>query len=259
MEYRSEATSETGFVQQLVSCYLPHGYWFYVSGWVPFGKDPKAVDAKLIEKYGIDISRSSRARRKAAGLANVHYLRFQRQFVLLATHGKHPFFVEEEKNIRDVRNAPIQFAGYSIGVKPGGYLRKTGTDAAPTKDTKNRVHVQIAQKTYRELKDFFLEAARRRAAAFLVAEFRRLPFEPYAPVRQQLLNILRLVNEIRHRAGRMRIDAKTLRYRRRIVRPFDIAFAGEDSKELDLPLLEETPLEEIFSINSERYLDREMR
>jgi hypothetical protein len=57
----------------------------------------------------------------------------------------------------------------------------------------------------------------------------------------------------------MRIDAKTLRYRRRIVRPFDIAFAGEDSKELDLPLLEETPLEEIFSINSERYLDREMR
>jgi hypothetical protein len=235
MDYRYEATSVTGFVQQLVSCYLPHGYWFYVSGWVPFGKDPKAVDAKLIEKYGIAISRSSRARRKAAGLANVHYLRFQRQFILLATHGRHPFFAEEERNIRDVRRAPIQFAGYSIGVKPGGYLRKAAADAAPTKDTKSRVHVQIAQKTYRELKDFFLEAARRRSAAFLVAEFRRLPFEPYAPVRQQLLNILRLVNEIRHRAGRMRIDAKTLRYRRQIVHPFEAALPDVET-EANVPL-----------------------
>ncbi len=32
MEYRCVATSVAGFVQQLVSCYLPHGYWFYVSG-----------------------------------------------------------------------------------------------------------------------------------------------------------------------------------------------------------------------------------
>ncbi len=32
MEYRCVAGSVAGFVQQLASCYLPHGYWFYVSG-----------------------------------------------------------------------------------------------------------------------------------------------------------------------------------------------------------------------------------
>ena len=67
MEYRYVATSVAGFVQQLVSCYLPHGYWFYVSGIVPKEKDPRSVDRKLLERYGIAISRQSRARRKAAG------------------------------------------------------------------------------------------------------------------------------------------------------------------------------------------------
>ena len=38
MEYRCVATSVAGFVQQLVSCYLPHGYWFYVSGIIPPGE-----------------------------------------------------------------------------------------------------------------------------------------------------------------------------------------------------------------------------
>lgn len=220
MEYRCEATSAVGFVQQLVSCYLPHGYWFHVGGWVPATKDPKDVDAKLIEKYGIGISRQSRARRKAVGIANVHYLRYQRQFVLLATHGHHPFFDEEEKNIRDVRRIPIQFAGYSISVQPGGYLRKDSGVCPTVKDPKQRVHVQIAQKRYRELKTYCLNLARRRPASYIVEELRRLPFEPYAPVRQQLLNLVRVVNVILHRAGRTRIDPKVLRYRRRIVSPF---------------------------------------
>ena len=71
MEYRCVATSVAGFVQQLVSCYLPHGYWFYVSGIIPPGKVPATVDEKLIGKYGIGLSRTSRARRKAMGIANV--------------------------------------------------------------------------------------------------------------------------------------------------------------------------------------------
>ena len=111
MDYRCEASSVTGFVQQLVSCYLPHGYWFYVSGVVPLNKDPRTVDLKLLEKYGIGISRQSRARRKVAGMANVHYIRYQRRFLLLATHGHHPFYDDEAQNIRDVRRVPIKFAG----------------------------------------------------------------------------------------------------------------------------------------------------
>ena len=124
MEYRCVATSVGGFVQQLVSCYLPHGYWFYVSGVIPPGKDPADIDEKLLAKYGIGVSRTSRARRKSVGIANVHYIRYYRRFLLLATHGFHPFYDEEAKSIRDVRRIPIRFEGYSISVAKGGFLRK---------------------------------------------------------------------------------------------------------------------------------------
>ena len=221
MEYRCVTTSVTGFVQQLASCYLPHGYWFYVSGFVPAGKDPRAVDAKLLAKYGIGISRQSRARRKAAGIANVHYLRHERQFLLLATHGHHPFFDEEEKNIRDARRAPIYIAGYSIRVQQGGYLKKASPDSLPVRDRRHRVRVQISRRHYQEWKAYLLELATRRSSAALAAQFYQVPFEPYAPVRQQLLNLLRLVNAARRAAGRDRLPPTVLRLRRRIVRPFE--------------------------------------
>ena len=64
MQYRAVATSVEGFVQQIACCYLRHGYWFYVTGRIPAGKDPLAVDEKLIAKYGIAVSESTRARRK---------------------------------------------------------------------------------------------------------------------------------------------------------------------------------------------------
>jgi hypothetical protein len=67
MRYRAEATSLTGFVQQIACCYLRHGYWFYVTGHIPAHKDARTIDQRLIEKYGIDVSESTRARRKATG------------------------------------------------------------------------------------------------------------------------------------------------------------------------------------------------
>ena len=117
MEYRCEATSVAGFVQQLASCYLPHGYWFYVSGQIPEHKNGGRVDDKLTGKYDVGLSRQSRARRKRVGIANIHYLRHDRFFVLLATHGHHPFYDDEAGNIRDARRVSIKFAGYSIGVR----------------------------------------------------------------------------------------------------------------------------------------------
>ena len=89
MPYRAEATSVEGFVQQIACCYLRHGYWFYVTGHVPAGKDPRAIDRKLIAKYGIGVSESTRARRKRLGRANLQYLRHDRRFVILATKGQH--------------------------------------------------------------------------------------------------------------------------------------------------------------------------
>jgi hypothetical protein len=221
MEYRCVATSVAGFLQQLASGYLPHGYWFYVSGLIPRGKDPRDVDRKLIDRYGISISRQSRARRKAVGIANVHYLRYQHYFVLLATHGHHPFYDDEEKSIRDVRRVPIKFAGHAISVKPGGYLRKAGADCPTVRDPKHRVHVQIGQRQYKQLTGYFLDVARRRSADYVASQLRRLPYEPYAPVRQQLLNLLRRVNRIREAMGRDPVGVEAIRLRRRIVRPFE--------------------------------------
>jgi hypothetical protein len=113
MQYRSEATSVEGFVQQFACCYLRHGYWFYVTGRIPDRKSPEDVDRKLIEKYGIAVSESNRARRKRLGQANLQYLRF---FIILATHGTHRFFDEEADSIRDIRrvvNQTRKGAGFS--------------------------------------------------------------------------------------------------------------------------------------------------
>jgi hypothetical protein len=117
MEYRCEATSVAAFVQQLSVAYIGRGYLFYVGGDIPEGKDPRSADRKPIAKYGIGIGKTARARRKAAGLANVQYLRYVRFFVLLATHGKHVFFEEERKFIPDAREAAIKFGGYAVSYR----------------------------------------------------------------------------------------------------------------------------------------------
>src|SRR5438309_6595978 len=117
-EYRCEAVTVAGFIQQLAVGCMARGYWFYVTGCIPQHKDARAVDAKLIEHYGIDCSKWVRWRRKERGLGNVQYLRFRRFFVLLATEGRHEFFVREGK-IQDVRRKPIQCFGYSVGCYRG--------------------------------------------------------------------------------------------------------------------------------------------
>lgn len=202
MLYRCEATSLEGFIQQLAVSYLPHGYWFCVAGEVPSEKDPRAVDRKLTERYGVSRSRWSRARRKRGGGANLHYLRYRSFFVLLATHGQHVFFEEERASIFDVRRSPIRVAGYAVSFRQG------------------RSHVRLDSERYRELKAYFLELATHRTAAAIASELHALPFEPYAPVRRQLFIILRAVNRLRRAAGFQPVPWTALRLRRRIVHPF---------------------------------------
>jgi hypothetical protein len=117
MNYRCEATSLAGFVQQLAVAYLANGYWFYVTGEIPAHKDPAKTDRKIIEQYGIGISKWARARRKKAGCANVQYLRLGHFYVILATRGKHSFFEREQRRLKDVRETPIKVGGYSISYR----------------------------------------------------------------------------------------------------------------------------------------------
>jgi hypothetical protein len=201
--YRFEATSPEGFVQQLAVSYLGNGYWFYVTGEIPEGKDPGKVDEKLVARYQIDLSKWARARRKQAGFANLQYIRFGRFFVLLATHGIHPFFEEEADSIRDARKTPIRFRGYSISYRSG------------------HPHVRIEQEEYKRLKAHFLELAPHRSVERLEKELGALPFEPYAPVRRQLLTVLRALNRERKKAGFEPVPRSCFRFMRRICRPFE--------------------------------------
>jgi len=210
--YRCEAASVEGFVQQLSVGYVQHGHFFYVAGRVPEGKDARAVDLKLIERYGLNVSKWSRARAKAVGRASVRYIRHGRFFVLVSTKGGHEFF-ERERGIRDIRRHPIRYKGYSISFRRGV-------------DRKWHVSVRIAPDEYLRLKAYMVGLAVHRSVENLVAEFQRVPFEPYAPVRRQLFNILRAVNRLRYKAGFEAVPVSTLRLRRRIVKPF-----GEDSAE----------------------------
>ena len=156
-----------------------------------------------------------------AGNGNLHYIRYQRRFLLMATHGHHPFFEEEAQNIRDARHVPIKFAGYSITVAPGGYKPKSATNGTLLRDPKWRVRVQIEKEWYSGLRAYLTDIAVHRSAASLAAEIQNLPFEPYAPVRQQLLNLVRHVNQRREAAGIETIGFDVIRYRRRIVKPFE--------------------------------------
>jgi hypothetical protein len=209
-DYRCEATSLEGFVQQLAVGYVSRGYWFYVTGFIPAGKDPQAVDRKLITRYGLDISKWARARRKQTGSASVQYLRFRRYFVLLATYGRHRFFDEEGAKIRDVRRLPIRVGGYAVSHRGG------------------RPHVRIDRAEYLRIKSHFTEVARRRSAERIRAELVALPFEPYAPVRRQYFGILRHVNRLRQEAGLAPVAASALRLKRRIYRPFEPVVQAEE-------------------------------
>lgn len=213
----------------LASNYLSHGYWFYVTGRVPEGKDASLIDRKILVKYGIELSPQQRSRRKAKGMANLHYLRFENLFVILATHGKHQFFETEANSVRDIRRTPLQFHGYSISVKRGGYLKKVDDAEGATKDSRHRVHVQIGREAYRLLEAELLDLATHRTAEKLKWMFWNQPYEPYAPIRRQLLCLLKSVNLKRACLGYDRLNYDAVRYGRQIVKPFDRKGGPRDS------------------------------
>ena len=212
MKYRCVASSPEGLVQQVAVSYLRHGYWWYITGRIPVSKDPADVDRKLVAKYGIDISERQRSARKSRGLANMQYIRYQDWFLLLVTEGNHPFKTLEP--IKDCRRHPIRFEGYSLSYRRAGVTPKGGGPP------KWHACVRIDPTTYSELKAHFLNRACHRKAETLAEDFQRIPYARYAPVRRQLLNIHRAVNNARTKMGYALIPVSSLRLRRKITQPF---------------------------------------
>src|SRR4051794_12672547 len=128
-EYPYLTFSVGGFVQQVGVCYLRDGYWFYVQGRVRPGKDPCEVDRQILARYRPDGSKDVRYRRRQRGAANLQYLRFEREFLILATHGEHEFFEREKEAMRDARRCPIKFRGHSLSYKAGHTLVRIQEEA----------------------------------------------------------------------------------------------------------------------------------
>lgn len=203
MDYQYLTYSTGGFIQQLAVCYVQRGYWHYTIGHIPAEKDPAIIDRKLLEKYQICLSKYQRCRRKHLGIANVQYLRYRNTFILLATSGVHPIFEGEQRNLQDARQKPIEILGYSVSYRDG------------------HARVKIAQKNYLEISAYFLENSVHWSAERLAKELKSLPFEPYSPVRKQLFQLWKAVNEKRHLACFTSLPFSCLRQKRRIYRPFE--------------------------------------
>jgi hypothetical protein len=86
--------------------------------------------------------------------------------VLIATKGRHRFYEDEGDSIRDCGKVSIKCGGYAVGFADG------------------HPRVQIEHEEYKRLKAYFVDLAVCRSRESLEAEFERLPFEPYAPVRR---------------------------------------------------------------------------
>ena len=81
--------------------------------------------------------------------------------------------------------------------------------------------MRIQQEACAKLKAHFARLAVQRSVEELGRELRALPYEPYAPVRDQLRGVLRAVNHRRQAAGLERLPRDVLRQWRKPMRPFD--------------------------------------
>ncbi len=201
-KYECEATTLEGFIQQLAVSYVGRGYWWYVTGKIPAGKNAAEVDRKLIERYDITWKKWERARRKELGFANLQYIRHRDFIVILASEGEHIFKQREASRLQDVRRKGIEYGGYLISFRNG------------------HVQVRIDDETYRQLKAHYVGLALHRTKETLISEFYAAPFEPYSPVKRQMFNILREVNRVRKVAGFEQIPSSAIWLKRRICSPF---------------------------------------
>lgn len=196
------ASSIAGLVRHLALYHVNRGYEFYLTGIVPERKraTPEEVDRSIIEKYRVAMSKYARHRQRRAGAAAVAYYRHGHTWVMVATVGRHRFFDDNAASIRNFRRHPLVVGGYSIAIKA------------------DKLHVQLADDFYRELRGYLVNQAVHRSLARLVQEFYELPVEPFGPVQRQLRKILREVNAERKVAGMAKVPGRAIPCRLRIVR-----------------------------------------
>ena len=192
MRLRYETNGVDGFIKGIANLVNARTrYFFYRLQTIPKHVDPVQVDAKLITKYRVERSASSRYRDKQAGVARVAYLRCDRDFILLATSGKHLVFQEEP--LRDCRRAPIKCFGYRI------------------RHVNDKVEVSVEARTFKALKASMVESVSPLPLEQAELYFRRFPYLPFYRVKRQQFGIWRAVNRERERLGLDPISHMALR------------------------------------------------
>ena len=219
-EYHYDTLSIDGFLSQLVRYITQGGHYFYIRCLVPEHKDPHAIAAKLLTRYGIRRKRWQRKRRNLKNAASIHFLMHGRLFVIILSKGRHDqFYADHGGNVLDIRRTALKAFGYSIRY------------SIPTGQSRPKVSIRLDQDTYRQLKSHMLTIATWDSYGDpqrIQNEFRRLPYQSYQPVYQQLFGIGRAVNRARQRRGFLPIDLKCIRRERHLQKVF--AELPEESK-----------------------------
>lgn len=211
-QYQFIVWSVEALVQQVACAYMRHGYLWYVTGFIPAGKDPSRTDAKLIGRYNIGVSRRRMARLKAIGESVQHYLRIENtyggasQFVILASKGTGEFWEHEKP--RHFRFHPLVVGPYQIGLRHG-------------RGKKVHAWVALSDGEYEALKALALDLALRKSARRVAGWFFALPYPPYWGVNRQLHKLLRLVNKKRKTAGLELVGRGCIKNSRTSIKPFE--------------------------------------
>lgn len=211
VHYRCEAKSIDAFLAQVVR-YISSGHYFYIRCRIPESKDPIAVDEKILRLYDIRRSRWQRKRRSLKATAGIHYLRCDRLFVIMLTKGQHEtFYRDHGQSVLDIRRTALKAFGYSI---------RWGFSEA---ERRFRASVRLDKETYREVKGHMLAICvwpSCQPQDAMERQFRRLPYQLYGPVREQLYRIARAVNRRRRRAGLPPIDYDCISSKMRVTKVF---------------------------------------
>jgi hypothetical protein len=210
-KYRCLADSEEGFLALIVN-YMTHGFYFYSGVPGPGKGEWDKVDRNIVVKYGLTASPEEWSVRRLSGQAKTQYVRFGNFAVVLSTYGIGRFF-ESESDIRDFRRDPLRVGDYSVSLKYDNALLAKG-------EKKLRGSVRIHPEAYRRVKAHMVCSAKRWSQEECERHFQTLPFEPYAPVRRQLLNLWRRANRLRGEASLEKMAITCVRLKRRKVKVY---------------------------------------
>ena len=159
----TETISWQGFLQQILY-QVSRGYFFYCYTSYPLKKREKwtSIDKKLLAKYGADISKHQRFRRKNAGKANFIILRWNEHSIILHTLGT----IEDghyDDVFHDIRKIPL--------VLPilGSIAFKFHRDR-----TNQGFTISFTRETFRDFKATLVELAKVKSPGRLAVEFSRI-------------------------------------------------------------------------------------